>query len=237
MEKTNGNEEKFDPKAAIGVAVLIGAIAIVILLFVKFADRPIQSTSDSANTTQSNNVFYTQETTNVHDCPKITCKVDGQVDANTAITLPYASVDDMPDYVSSNFENEKGETYVGYISKTLLGQNQVTVKTVQPQSAQQQVSNANAQATQNNTMQAYNDCLATAKADYLGSWATACANAWVSYSQCYQEYGDLKDYCRQTYGGWQNSPTCTLTGGSAVALNASYESDKNRCASVYGNTH
>lgn len=85
-----------------------------------------------------------------------------------------------------------------------------------------------------NTMSDYNNCLATAKADYLGSWATACSNSYVAYTQCYQQYGDLKDYCKQTYGGWQNSPLCTLTGGSATSINNSYEADKNRCATVYG---
>ncbi len=259
------------------IQVLLGAMILAIIILIGLIiwgtfHKTLSPQSSSLNQDSMTNIFYIQSTANIRSCSSTSCDSFGTYDINTELPLPYASVNDLPEWVEFSFPDDKGVNQTGYINKINLGESKVA----ESEKANNQVSLAkggyqvckNMNATWDgtsytssggfsctcntgytpgadgkpcvlaprttNTVSDYNNCLATAKADYLGSWATACSNSYSAYTQCYQQYGDLKDYCKQTYGGWQNSPTCTLTGGSAISINNSYEADKNRCATVYG---
>ena len=87
----------------------------------------------SAN--EQSTIFYTQTTANVRSCASTSCDSMGTYPINSDFTLPYASINDLPEWIELNWL-DGGKTKIGYINKNTLGENKVIVKKIQP--AQQQ---------------------------------------------------------------------------------------------------
>lgn len=85
----------------------------------------------------------------------------------------------------------------------------------------------------------YDSCVAAAQTNYDNAWTGACASQYAranqQYPTCYQQYGDLQDYCNQLYPGrFDGSAKCSLYGtGTAPSLNAALTADKDRCATLW----
>jgi hypothetical protein len=225
---------------------LMEAIAIVIFALLVFGafvlsnNRSPNTAPDSTGNDQGTamSVAYTNTTANIRTCAAPTCDVVGTYPPNTSIDISAEDVSDvaqLPDWISFSYSNADGSTATGYISKSVLSDTEVPVaNTPQPIAVPSQVSAPAAQTTDSQ----YNTCIAEATTNYNQAWASACASQYSreqqQYAQCYQEYGDLKNYCNQMYPGrLDGSARCSLEGNDALQLNSGFTSDKDRCVAAY----
>lgn len=86
--------------------------------------------------------FYTQTVANVRDCKASSCAILAQLPANSALALPYNSIEEMPDWVQVDWGGGRD----GYVSKLIIGLNSVT--TVGGGNAQQDNMSTNKYQTQ-----------------------------------------------------------------------------------------
>jgi hypothetical protein len=102
--------------------------------------KDTQEVSESATTAVAqteNQTYYTQAASNVRSCGSTSCAVLGTYQPNRVLSLPFDTVQDMPEWVSLQFTDEGGITKNGYISKVLLSESKVVIQQPSVHSAQQ----------------------------------------------------------------------------------------------------
>lgn len=76
---------------------------------------------NSVDELESGNTFYTKsDNTNVRACGSTSCDVVATYPAGIGVFLPYASEEDMPEWVEVLWQDESGATKTGYVNKTTL---------------------------------------------------------------------------------------------------------------------
>lgn len=111
----------------------IGGVVALVILIAIFGSSNSNNTStqttptDSSQNNNSQNVFYTQTVANVRSCPSTSCASLGTYPANTDLTLPYAAVADLPEWIEFSLPDNSGVTQTGYINKSTLGINKVDI--------------------------------------------------------------------------------------------------------------
>jgi len=72
-------------------------------------------------------VYYIKpEIANVRGCESTDCEIIGEVYQSTELTFPYKSIEDMPDWLEINLQDEEtGEEQSGYINKIVLSEEQI----------------------------------------------------------------------------------------------------------------
>ena len=124
----NSQKGSFVPLLVIIAALVIGGAVYY------FNTNPSTVPINSTNTNQTDNspinpqvVFYTQSVANVRSCASTSCKSLGTYPVNTDLTLPYATISDLPEWIEFSLPDSNGVTQTGYINKINLGENKVTV--------------------------------------------------------------------------------------------------------------
>ncbi len=119
----------------IGIAIVI--IGVVVGAYY-FSNNSSTNPFNPTENTQGNNtltVFYTQSAANARSCAATSCSSLGIYPVNSEFSLPYANVNDLPEWVEFSFPDSNGVTQTGYINKSTLGINKVTI--IPKQQAQQ----------------------------------------------------------------------------------------------------
>lgn len=67
-------------------------------------------------------VYYIKpEVANVRECESVDCEIIGEIYRNAELTFPYESLEDMPEWLEINLQDEDtGEEQSGYINKVVL---------------------------------------------------------------------------------------------------------------------
>ncbi len=105
------------------------------------ANQPVAQ-PDSVATSST---FYTQsDNTHVRSCGSLSCSITGTYPANTSFILPYATTDNMPEWIKLDFNDGTS----GYVNKITLGQSMVSTDSGYSTTDQSQP-NTNTAATTN----------------------------------------------------------------------------------------
>jgi len=71
-------------------------------------------------------IFYLQATSKIRSCASLSCDPPvGTYPTNSYFELPYATVNDLPEWVKVAYQDSNGTTQSGYINKVNFGENEV----------------------------------------------------------------------------------------------------------------
>src|SRR3990167_10340803 len=120
-------ETKYIWFVVFSIALIIGG---VFYFSTHSSTSPTNSTENNQFSNSSTNpptVFYTQVVANIRSCSSTSCASLGTYPINTDLSLPYTTVDDLPEWIGFSFLDSNDVTQTGYINKSTLGTNKVNV--------------------------------------------------------------------------------------------------------------
>jgi len=113
--------------------IIIALIAGAYYFGTRSSTIPVPSTSSTENIqfnnspTNSPTVFYTQAIANIRSCASTSCASLGTYPVNTDLSLPYATVNDLPEWISFSLPDSNGVAQTGYINKINLGTSKIVI--------------------------------------------------------------------------------------------------------------
>lgn len=173
-----------DSKETKNIWVAVFIIALIIVGVYYFSNKPstiIDNPTENTQVSNSPTVFYTQSVANVRSCASTSCSSLGTYSVNTDLSLPYTTVNDLPEWIEFSLPDSNGVTQTGYINKSTLGINKITI--IPKQQAQQPVVPTYTAPTYTETN---SSCKLKAEGILNSSWIRTCNLRGQLTYQCQQ---------------------------------------------------
>lgn len=92
-------------------------VLLIVMLF-SLGSEPVNTVPNDVSVQSK---FYTQSNANVRSCPSTSCDTLDTLSANTELSLPYATYNDLPEWIEVYPKDSGNATKVAYIHRSTLG--------------------------------------------------------------------------------------------------------------------